>query len=538
MRDGGLALHGAVTAFIDGSLHCGDAHAEADARVRQMRLLTGIAVSPDRTPSTFDRLCTRVSVYLRASMRVGRTARGVRARRVTDALAALASDTHRARSPREIAAALHRHLPAIVSAPVVAVLTLDGDTWRTLAGDALELDPQSAISALLCGGGTTVRVETSSMAYALLPASDREWLTRSGVAALVPVASPHGRSLAGVLVGPRHDGRPHTRADRACLGVAASMAAVALATCVRTRDARDAEAADVAFECGDCGAIGEHAGTCACGTGLVAAALPVRLQGFDVVRRIGRGGMGVAYLARDRRLDRLVVLKTLPGLAPGAVDGIRAEARAMAAIDHPQVAVLYGLEEWQGTPVLVVEYLPGGTLSERLANGPLAVADALALGASIADVLAALHARGWLHRDVKPANIAFGSHGLPKLLDFGLTRWMPDDTEASVAGTPLYLSPDAIDGASPGEHDDVWALAVTTVEMMTGVHPFAARTPAGVLHRIRRREPVDVRALAPAIPPSVADVLARALHPHRAARITSADGLAAALRRIARVPGL
>ncbi|MCC6163052.1 MAG: serine/threonine protein kinase [Acidobacteria bacterium] len=532
MRDGGLALRGAVTAFIDGSSPSGDAPVETDARVRQMRLLAGIAVSPDSTPSTFDRLCTRVSVYLRASMRLGRARGGVRASRVTDALAVLASDTHRARSPREIAAALHRHLPSIVSAPVVAVLTLDGRAWRTLAGDGPALDPQSATSALLCGG-TTVRVDTSSLAYALLPVSDREWLARFGVAALVPIASPHGRPLAGVLVGRRHDGRPHTRADRACLGVAANMAAVALATCGRTCDARGEGAADVAFECGDCGAIREHAGTCTCarGTGLVAAALPVRLHGFDVIRRIGRGGMGVAYLARDRRLDRLVVLKTPPGLAPAALDGIRAEARAMAAIDHPQVAVLYGLEEWRETPVLVVEYLPGGTLSERLAHGPLAVPDAIALGASIADVLAALHARGWLHRDVKPANIAFDSHGLPKLLDFGLTRWTADRTETSVAGTPRYLSPDAIDGAPPGEHDDVWALAVTTVEMMTGVHPFATRTPAGVLRQIRCRDRVDVRALAPGIPPDVADVLSRALHPRRSARLTSAAAFAAALRR-------
>jgi serine/threonine protein kinase len=258
--------------------------------------------------------------------------------------------------------------------------------------------------------------------------------------------------------------------------------------------------------------------------------------------------MGVVYLARDLRLDRPVALKTLPCLSARDVEGIRAEARAMAALDHPQVAVLYGLEDWRGTPVLVVEYLPGGTLATRLASGPLALADALSLGVSIAEALAALHGRGWLHRDVKPSNIGFGRGGGPKLLDFGLTRWMQspaattggspagsaeDSTAGLLAGTPLYLSPEAVDGDSPGEHDDVWALSVVLVEMITGVHPYRGATRDAIIERLRRRAPLDLRVHG-RMPSEVADVLTRALHPERRRRIARAIDLASALRALDR----
>jgi serine/threonine protein kinase len=268
---------------------------------------------------------------------------------------------------------------------------------------------------------------------------------------------------------------------------------------------------------------------------------------FEVQRRIGQGGMGVVYLARDLRLDRSVALKTLPCLSSGLVPTIRAEARAMAALDHPQIAVLYGLEDWRGTPVLVVEYLPGGTLASRLTEGPIPVPEAIAMGASIADALAALHARGWLHRDVKPSNIGFGRGGGPKLLDFGLTQWrqvpladasgsdqpIADDSGTGVvAGTPLYLSPDALDGEAPGEHDDVWALSLVLVEMIAGAHPFRAPSREDVLRLIRRREIADLRTFASGMPVRVADLLTRALHPRRTQRLVKARELAAALRAL------
>src|SRR5258707_13213131 len=135
--------------------------------------------------------------------------------------------------------------------------------------------------------------------------------------------------------------------------------------------------------------------------------------------------MGVVYLAHDTALDRDVALKTLRNLRPHRVERLRDEARAMAALNHESLATLYGLEIWRGTPVLVVEYFPKGTLADRLSHGPLAPEDAIALGLQLARALAYMHARAVEHRDLKPSNIAFTPAGRVKLLDFGLATQAP-----------------------------------------------------------------------------------------------------------------
>src|SRR4029453_5469271 len=131
--------------------------------------------------------------------------------------------------------------------------------------------------------------------------------------------------------------------------------------------------------------------------------------------------MGVVYVARDPALGRDVALKTLPAHRGDAIGRLRDEARAMAALNHPALATLYGVELWRGTPVLVVEYMTGGTLAARLATGPMSLAEIVALGVCIADALIYMHARGVLHRDVKPGNIGMTADGTVKLLDFGLS---------------------------------------------------------------------------------------------------------------------
>ena len=124
----------------------------------------------------------------------------------------------------------------------------------------------------------------------------------------------------------------------------------------------------------------------------------------------------------------------------------------------------------------------------------------------MADALAVLHERGWLHRDIKPSNIGFCSDGTPKLLDFGLTRWRPASTDASepLAGTPLYLSPELLDGEPASDRDDVWALALVVVEMITGAHPFQAEHLDDALRHVRCRAPMQ---WPPLMPPGVAQVL-------------------------------
>jgi serine/threonine protein kinase len=214
--------------------------------------------------------------------------------------------------------------------------------------------------------------------------------------------------------------------------------------------------------------------------------LPHRISDkFRVMRRVGSGGMGVVYLAHDELLGREVALKTLPALNPDAVRRLRDEARAMAALNHDSLATLYGIEIWRGTPVLVVEYFPNGTLAQRLSRGPLSLGDTIALGVRLARGLVYMHARAVLHRDLKPSNIAFTAAGACKLLDFGLaTLSQPANsrdespygvgaTNRRFAGTLGYAPPEAFRGARPSAESDRWALAVVMLEAASGVNPFA-----------------------------------------------------------------
>ena len=243
------------------------------------------------------------------------------------------------------------------------------------------------------------------------------------------------------------------------------------------RRLRSAAALDeAAFECPQCRIVAASSPlSCGCGRAATLAALPYSVADkFRVERRIGSGGMGVVYLARDAVLDREVALKTLPSLRPRAVERLRDEARAMAALNHESLATLYGLEIWRGTPILVVEYFPSGTLASRLSRGPLSPADAVALGIRLARALVYMHARAVLHRDLKPSNIAFTASGDAKLLDFGLATLSSadvDDEQRDVGGTSGerfigtrgYASPEVLRGEPSSPSGDRWALAVVLV---------------------------------------------------------------------------
>jgi serine/threonine protein kinase len=223
--------------------------------------------------------------------------------------------------------------------------------------------------------------------------------------------------------------------------------------------------------------------------------------------------MGVVYLAMDLALDRRVALKTLPRTSPEDAERLRREARAMAAITHPNLALILGAETWQGTPVLVLEYLAGGTLETRLAGGRLPPREAFDIAYRMARVLERLHASGLLHRDVKPSNVGFSEENVPKLLDFGLARILGDvpparpessgsALEASgFAGTLLYMSPEALEQWRPDPGFDLWGLAVVAYEATTGVHPFERESLTATLAAIRKgwtdallgRVPADAR---------------------------------------------
>ena len=210
---------------------------------------------------------------------------------------------------------------------------------------------------------------------------------------------------------------------------------------------------------------------CACGSAYVATEVPKFLAGkFRLTRRLGAGGMGAVYLARDLRLERDVAIKILTARSLGRLVGLKPEAWAMSTVTHPGVAQIHGVESWRGRPFLVVEFLPGGTLEDRLRDGPIDPAEAVSVVARLAGALAALHEKGFLHGDIKPSNIGFTAEGSPKLLDFGLARAVDD--AAIVGGTLPYLSPEVLAGRPAEEADDVWSLSVVLYEMVLGRHPF------------------------------------------------------------------
>jgi serine/threonine protein kinase len=175
---------------------------------------------------------------------------------------------------------------------------------------------------------------------------------------------------------------------------------------------------------------------------------PARSARYEFVRPLGRGGMGVVYLARDPELDRLVALKFLPNEIsrdPERIARFRVEARAISALNHPHVATIYGIEETGEGPFLVLEYLPGGTLREKLQTADLPIRQAIEWAVQVAEGLAHAHRHGIVHRDIKSSNVLFTDEGLAKVSDFGLAKLLHSDwarLEARSRSAPQYMSPE------------------------------------------------------------------------------------------------
>ena len=368
----------------------------------------------------------------------------LRRRRCRERLTVALGHLRLARSADEIVAVLRRELAFGAGARSLVVL------------EATELPAGSALLAILEASSIPVALSAHAEPFVLLPKRERDWLAVRDVALAAPIRARDGSITAVALLGPRRGAGAYDRVDRWFISTLLIGAAAAW-------DARPAAASsdEPALECERCGVVARTAPIpCGCEARATRAGLPQTLhRKFSVVRRLGAGGMGVVYLARDTALDREVALKTLPACREAAVARLRSEARAMAGLNHPALATIYGLEVWRRTPVLVVEYLAGGTLGGRLARGPLPRAEILTLGIRVADALAYMHARGVLHRDLKPGNIGLTADGLTKLLDFGLSAdW------GTPAGTPAYLPPEALAGAAPDAGVDLWGLCTVLRE--------------------------------------------------------------------------
>lgn len=266
-------------------------------------------------------------------------------------------------------------------------------------------------------------------------------------------------------------------------------------------------------------------------------ALPERLSGHKIVEEIGAGGMGRVFLAMDEALGRRVAIKTLaPRYAED--EALRArfmhEARAMARLNHPNVARIYSLGPADEPPHFVMEYLEGARLTD--AARQLTFEQKGELMRKVALAAQFLHEQGILHRDLKPANVLVGSGLEPKLLDFGLALEVSGPERLSrigeVAGTPEYLSPEQASGVQELDaRSDVFSLGAMLYELLTGEPPFRAETVAELLRRIREEDPVLLRRIDPAIPRDLQNICLKALEKNPSDRYASAREMADDLRR-------
>lgn len=256
---------------------------------------------------------------------------------------------------------------------------------------------------------------------------------------------------------------------------------------------------------------------------------------YRITEKLGAGGMGVVYKALDLKLERTVALKFLPediAVSKQDKENLLREARAASALDHPNIGVIYGLEESEQQQLFIVMgYYEGETLTQKLAGGVLPVREALDIAIGIAKGLAAAHAHNIVHRDIKPSNVLITKDHVAKIVDFGLARVVASAsaTQAtSATGTLPYMAPEQILGEKIEQPCDVWALGVILVQMLTGSHPFLRPNAAAMSFAILNQPPVALDA----VPPTIRPIVYRALAKVSAQRYPSADEMLGDLERV------
>jgi tetratricopeptide (TPR) repeat protein len=267
---------------------------------------------------------------------------------------------------------------------------------------------------------------------------------------------------------------------------------------------------------------------------------PPAVPGFEIEKELGRGGMGVVYLARQVKLNRPVALKmVLGGGHASAADLVRfaAEAQAGAAVPHAGVVQVYESGHHDGLPYFALEFCPGGSLAQRLAGTPMPAAAAAELVERLARAVQAAHEKGIVHRDLKPANVLFAADGTPKVADFGLARRSDSASgltaTGAVLGTPSYMAPEQAGGKTRevGPAADVYALGAILYECLTGRPPFRAATAMETVMQVVKDEPVSPSRLAPKLPRDLETICLKCLQKDPARRYASAAGLADDLGR-------
>src|ERR1700689_1810107 len=293
----------------------------------------------------------------------------------------------------------------------------------------------------------------------------------------------------------------------------------------------------------------------------MALAAGMKLGPYEIQSPLGAGGMGEVYRAKDTRLDRTVAIKVLAShlsSSPELKQRMEPEARAISALNHPNICHLYDIGSQDGTDYLVMEFLEGETLAGRLGKGALPLPEILKIGIAVAEALAAAHRQGIVHRDLKRGNIMLTKGGA-KLMDFGLAKSAgagvpgasnapllsaartmtqaspvsPLTTAGTMIGTIQYMSPEQIEGKEADARSDLFALGAVLYEMVTGARPFEGKSQISVASAILEKEPEPISASQPLTPPAFEHIVTACLAKNPEDRFQSAHDVALQLKWIA-----